>query len=53
MLQHQNQSDETLVMLTLAGEQSAYEALVERHQKTVVSVAASVTHRGGTAWPKR
>lgn len=36
--------DETLVMLTLAGEQSAYEALVVRYQKAVVASALSVTH---------
>lgn len=44
VLRYQNQNDETLVMLTLAGEQSAYESLVIRHQKTVVAAAASVTH---------
>ena len=43
-MQYQNQNDETLVMLTLAGEQRAYEVLVMRHQKTVVAAAASVTH---------
>lgn len=43
-MQHQNQNDETLVMLTLAGERSAYEVLVVRHQKAVISAAASVTH---------
>ena len=43
-MRHQNQNDETLVMLTLAGDQSAYEVLVVRHQKAVVSAAASVTH---------
>lgn len=31
-------------MLTLAGEQSAYEVLVIRHQKAVIAAAASVTH---------
>ena len=40
----QNQTDETLVMLTLAGEQDAYEVLVRRYQRAVVSAAASVTH---------
>jgi len=39
----QNESDETLVMLTLAGEQSAYEILVIRHQKAVVSAAITIT----------
>lgn len=43
-MRYQNQNDETLVMLTLAGEQSAYEVLVTRHQKSVVAAAASVTH---------
>ncbi len=42
-MRHQNQNDETLVMLTLAGDQSAYETLVVRHQRAVVSAAASVT----------
>ena len=36
----QNQTDETLVMLTLAGEQDAYEVLVRRYQRAVVSAAA-------------
>ena len=30
---YKNEADETLVMLTLAGEQSAYEALVIRYQR--------------------
>ena len=38
-----NESDETLVMLTLAGEQNAYEILVARYQKAVVASAVSVT----------
>ena len=33
-----NESDETLVMLTLAGEQSAYEVLVTRYQKLVIDL---------------
>ncbi|MBR4851993.1 MAG: sigma-70 family RNA polymerase sigma factor, partial [Clostridia bacterium] len=37
-------NDEELVMLTLAGEQSAYEALVARYEKRVISTAESVTH---------
>ncbi len=37
-------NDETLVMLTLAGEQSAYEVLVNRYQKAVIASAFSVTH---------
>ncbi len=40
---YQNESDETLVMLTLAGEQRAYEVLVTRYQKSVVASAISVT----------
>ncbi len=40
---YRNESDETLVMLTLAGEQRAYEALVTRHQKAVIASALSVT----------
>ncbi len=43
MLQYQNQNDETLVMLTLAGEQRAYEVLVVRYQRAVISAALSVT----------
>ena len=38
-----NETDETLVMLTLAGEQNAYEILVRRYQKAVVASAISVT----------
>ena len=40
---YQYESDETLVMLTLAGEQSAYEVLVKRYQSAVVSSALSIT----------
>ena len=40
---YHNESDETLVMLTLAGEQKAYEVLVIRYQKAVVSSAMSIT----------
>ncbi len=40
---YQNQSDETLVMLTLAGEQTAYEVLVTRYQKSVITSAIRVT----------
>jgi len=39
---YRSQSDENLVMLTLAGEQRAYEALVERHQKAVIASAMKV-----------
>ena len=38
-------NDETLVMLTLAGEQNAYEVLVTRYQSMAISAAASITHR--------
>jgi len=41
---YQSQSDETLVMLTLAGEQRAYEALVVRYQDAVLTSARLVTH---------
>ncbi len=37
-------SDETLVMLTLAGDGAAYEALVTRHQHAVIASALAVTH---------
>ena len=40
---YQNQNDETLVMLTLAGEQSAYEVLVARHQRSVIAAAMRIT----------
>lgn len=40
---YQNETDETLVLLTLAGEQQAYEALVIRHQKAVIASAMAVT----------
>ena len=36
---YQNETDQTLVMLTLAGEQRAYEVLVTRYQKTVIAAA--------------
>ena len=42
-MKYQRETDETLVMLTLAGEQKAYEALVIRYQKAVVSSAISIT----------
>ena len=42
-MQFQNQDDKTLVMLTLAGEQRAYEALVARYQRTVIASAARIT----------
>ncbi len=41
---YRNFNDETLVLLTLAGEQSAYEELVNRYQKAVIASAFSVTH---------
>ena len=41
---YRNQNDETLVMLTLAGEQKAYEVLVTKYQKAVISAAATITH---------
>ncbi len=39
-----NETDETLVMLTLAGEQQAYERLVLRYQSAVIASALAVTH---------
>lgn len=43
LMLYQNQNDETLVMLTLAGEQSAYEVLVLRYQNAVISAASAIT----------
>ena len=43
-MQYYNHTDETLVLLTLAGEQQAYEALVVRYQKAVVASALRITH---------
>ena len=40
---YKNETDETLVMLTLAGEQKAYEVLVTRYQKAVIASAMVVT----------
>ncbi len=42
-MQFQNYSDETLVLLTLTGEQRAYEELVIRHQRMVIAAAYKVT----------
>lgn len=42
-MRQQNQTDETLVMLTLAGDQSAYETLVVRYQRAVIASAAQIT----------
>ena len=39
----QNETDETLVLLTLAGEQTAYEVLVTRYQKATVASAMAIT----------
>lgn len=39
----QHEPDETLVMLTLAGQQNAYEVLATRYQQTVISSAMSIT----------
>ena len=39
----QNETDETLVMLTLAGDQDAYGVLVSRCQKAVIAAAHYVT----------
>ncbi len=40
---YQNEPDETLVMLTLAGEQTAYEVLVTRYQRLAISAAMKIT----------
>lgn len=37
-------SNETLVLLTLAGDSAAYEALVKKHEKAVYASALAVTH---------
>ena len=42
-LQYADLNDETLVLLTLAGEQDAYGALVARYERAVVASALSVT----------
>lgn len=39
----QDQSDENLVLLTLAGEQRAYEVLVLRYERKVLAVAQGIT----------
>ncbi len=39
---YRNQTDETLVLLTLSGEQKAYEVLVTRHQSSAIAAANSV-----------
>ncbi len=44
-MSYQNLKDESLVMLTLAGEQNAYEALVKKYQSAVLACAMSVTRR--------
>ena len=41
---YRDQNDETLVMLTLAGEQRAYEVLVARYENAVIAAAHSVIH---------
>ncbi len=42
-MHYQHEPDETLVMLTLAGEQTAYEILVKRYQGAVISSAMAIT----------
>ncbi len=44
-----DRKDEDLVMLTLAGEQRAYEELVSRYEKRVLSAARSIAPTGGLA----
>lgn len=43
MLHYRETEDETLVMLTLAGEQTAYEQLVLRYQNAVIAAAIQIT----------
>ena len=42
-MRNKGYDDETLVMLTLAGEQNAYEVLVERYQTAVIRSAYRIT----------
>ncbi len=44
-MSYRDLKDESLVMLTLAGEQNAYEALVKKYQSAVLASAMSVTRR--------
>ena len=39
---YRDQTDETLVLLTLSGEQKAYETLVVRYQNSVIAAANSI-----------
>lgn len=41
---YSSQSDETLVLLTLAGEQQAYEVLVLRYEQSLIAAANSILH---------
>lgn len=41
---YMDMSDETLVLLTLAGNDCAYEALVKRHEKSARAAAYAVIH---------
>ncbi|MDD4774252.1 MAG: RNA polymerase sigma factor, partial [Eubacteriales bacterium] len=43
-MKYYDPDDSTLVMLTLAGEQAAYEVLVTKYQKSAVSAATALTH---------
>ena len=43
-LPYQNQPDENLVMMTLAGEQAAFEVLVVRYQRKAIAAAMSVVN---------
>lgn len=46
---YSDQNDKTLVMLTLAGDQHAYEILVARHEKRVIAAAKTAVPTGGLA----
>lgn len=48
MKKYANYSDQTLVELTLLGQEEAYEALVIRHQKSVLGTARKIT---GSTYP--
>jgi hypothetical protein len=53
MYYRNQQQDETLVMLTLAGDETAYEALVVRYQKSAIASALSVTKNQFLEAPSR
>ena len=42
-LKYMEHTDEVLVALTLSGDQNAYEALVARHERSVMATARRIT----------